>query len=119
MLSSRPSLELSVSIWLDRVSASPPGLCVLTSSASQLHAECPNAPAFEEPCPLTISSTSESIASHNSGRLSPVKQLQVLAAFDEPIVFCNFDDDAAVDDNAEPEHVTAMRTEIQGLADGV
>ncbi|KAH7020659.1 hypothetical protein B0J12DRAFT_393722 [Macrophomina phaseolina] len=57
------------------------------------------------------------VESHQSGRLSPVKQLQLLEDFeDQPVVFCNFDDEDAGD---EPEDVTAMRMAIQQFADGI
>lgn len=55
--------------------------------------------------------------SHQSGRLSPVKQLQLLEDFEEqPVVFCNFDDD---EEGEEPEDVTAMRRAIQRFGDGI
>ena len=55
--------------------------------------------------------------SHQSGRLSPAKQIQLLEDFEEdPVIFCNFDDDV---DGTEPEDVRLMREAIQRLADGV
>lgn len=57
------------------------------------------------------------VESHQSGRLSPVKQLQLLEDFEEqPVVFCNFDDDG---EGEEPEDVTAMRRATQQFADGI
>lgn len=61
------------------------------------------------------SETSE-VESHRSGRLSPVKQLQLLEDEDQPVVFCNFDDDQG---SEEPADVTAMRSAVQQYADGV
>lgn len=63
-----------------------------------------------------ISETSE-LESHQSGRLSPIKQLQLLEDFEEqPVIFSNFDDD---EDGEEPEDVIAIRTAIQRFADGI
>lgn len=81
-----------------------------------------DAPQFPPPYP-TKSASSEEVSeafeaeSHQSGRLSPVKQIQLLEDFEEhPVVFCNFDDDT---DEAEPEDVTLMRRAIQRFADGI
>jgi len=55
--------------------------------------------------------------SHQSGRLNPAKQIQLLEDFEEnPVIFCNFDDDV---DGTEPEDVRLMREAIQHLTDGV
>lgn len=65
----------------------------------------------------SVPTSSSGLESHCSGRLSPVKQLQVLEDFDEqPVVICNFDDDVG---GEEPEDVTTMRTAIQRFADGI
>ena len=65
----------------------------------------------------TASEASE-IESHQSGRLSPVKQLQLLEDFEEqPVVFCNFDDEER--EGEEPEDVTVMRRATQRFADGI
>ncbi|CAI6226889.1 unnamed protein product [Periconia digitata] len=65
---------------------------------------------------VAVSEASEA-ESHQSGRSSPVKQLQLLKDLDEyPVVFCNFDDNK---EGEEPEDVTTMRTAIQQFADGV
>ncbi|KAF2257717.1 hypothetical protein CC78DRAFT_505823 [Lojkania enalia] len=62
-------------------------------------------------------SEASEVESHQSGRLSPVKQLQLLEDFEEqPVVFCNFDDD---EEGEEPEDVTAMRRATQQFADGI
>lgn len=62
-------------------------------------------------------SEASEVESHQSGRLSPVKQLQLLEDFEEqPVVFCNFDDD---EEGEEPEDVTAMRRAAQQFADGI
>ncbi|KAH7111888.1 hypothetical protein B0J11DRAFT_554324 [Dendryphion nanum] len=54
---------------------------------------------------------------NDSGRLSPVKQLQLLEDFEEqPVVFCNFDDK---EDGEEPEDVTEMRRADQRFADSI
>ena len=64
----------------------------------------------------TASEASE-VESHQSGRLSPAKQLQLLEDFtDQPVVFCNFDDE---DEGEEPEDVTAIREAAQQFADGI
>lgn len=80
------------------------------------------APQFAPPSP-TKSASSAAVSeaseaeSHQSGRLSPVKQLQLMEDFEEqPVIFCNFDDD---EDGEEPEDVTAMRRAVQRFADGV
>ncbi|PVH90851.1 hypothetical protein DM02DRAFT_397619 [Periconia macrospinosa] len=65
---------------------------------------------------VAVSEASEA-ESHQSGRLSPIKQLQLLEDLEEhPVVFCNFDDN---EEGEEPKEVTAMRTAIQQFADGV
>lgn len=65
---------------------------------------------------VAVSEASEA-ESHRSGRLSPVKQLQLLEDLEEyPVAFCNFNDN---EEGEEPEDVTAMRTAIQQFADGV
>ncbi|KAF1993743.1 hypothetical protein P154DRAFT_557593 [Amniculicola lignicola CBS 123094] len=65
----------------------------------------------------TAASETSEAESHQSGRLSPVKQLQMMEDFEEqPVVFCNFDDD---EDVQEPLDVMAMRRAIQRFADGV
>ena len=81
-----------------------------------------DAPQFPPPSP-TKSASSEAVSeafeaeSHQSGRLSPVKQIQLLEDLEEhPVVFCNFDDDA---NEGEPEDVTLMRRAIQRFADGI
>ncbi|RMZ72063.1 MFS monocarboxylate transporter [Pyrenophora seminiperda CCB06] len=64
-----------------------------------------------------LSSEVSEVESHQSGRLSPVKQLQLLEDFEEqPVVFCNFDDD---EEGEEPEDVTVMRRATQQFADGI
>lgn len=75
--------------------------------------------------PSTKSVSSESVSedfegeSHKSGRLSPVKQIQLLEDFqDYPVVFCNFDGDTDTNE-AEVEDVTSMRTAVQRFADGI
>ncbi|KAI9657282.1 MAG: hypothetical protein M1829_006927 [Trizodia sp. TS-e1964] len=65
----------------------------------------------------SVSSKEESEAfeaeSHQSGRLSPLKQIQILEDSEEyPVIFCNFDD------LTEPEDVTLMRRAVQRFADG-
>ncbi|KAF2453090.1 hypothetical protein BDY21DRAFT_388301 [Lineolata rhizophorae] len=80
--------------------------------------------ALQFPPPsLTKSASSDAVSeafeaeSHQSGRLSPVKQIQLLEDFEEqPVVFCNFDDDV---DGAEPEDVVLMRRAMQRFADGI
>lgn len=81
-----------------------------------------DAPQFLPPSP-TKGASSEAVSeafeaeSHQSGRLSPVKQIQLLEDFEEhPVVFCNFDDDM---DGVEPEDVMLMRRAIQRFADGI
>jgi hypothetical protein len=81
-----------------------------------------DASRFPPPSPAT-SASSEAVSdafeveSHQSGRLSPVKQIQLLEDFEEnPVVFCNFDDDV---DGVEPDDVTFMRRAIQRFADGI
>lgn len=84
--------------------------------------ELDDAPQF--PPPSSTKSASSEVASeafeaesHQSGRLSPVKQIQLLEDFEEhPVIFCNFDDDV---DGAEPADVTLMRRAIQRFADGI
>lgn len=78
---------------------------------------------FQPPLSPTKSASSAAaseaseVESHQSGRLSPVKQLQLLEDFEEqPVVFCNFDDDG---EGEEPEDVTAMRRATQQFADGI
>ncbi|KAL8908301.1 MAG: hypothetical protein Q9171_005509 [Xanthocarpia ochracea] len=62
-------------------------------------------------------SEASEVESHQSGRLSPVKQLLILEDSEEhPVLFCNFDDG---EDGGEPEDVTAMRKAIQRFADGI
>ena len=62
-------------------------------------------------------SEASEVESHQSGRLSPVKQLQVLEDFDEqPVVFCNFDGEG---EGNEPEDVSLMRGAAQQFADGI
>ena len=62
-------------------------------------------------------SEASEVESHQSGRLSPTKQLQLLEDFEEhPVLFCNFDDG---EDGGEPEDVTAMRRAVQRFADGI
>ncbi|KAH8723966.1 hypothetical protein GQ44DRAFT_773545 [Phaeosphaeriaceae sp. PMI808] len=80
-------------------------------------------PQFPLPPTASASSAAASEASgvefesHQSGRLSPVKQLQILEDFEEqPIVFCNFDDN---EKGEEAEDVTAMRRVTQQFADGI
>jgi PD-(D/E)XK nuclease superfamily protein len=75
------------------------------------------------PSSPTKSASSEAVSeafeaeSHQSGRLSPVKQIQLLEDSEEnPVVFCNFDDGL---DGTEPEDVRLMRRAIQRLADGI
>ncbi|KAL9078306.1 MAG: hypothetical protein Q9157_002769 [Trypethelium eluteriae] len=64
----------------------------------------------------TASEASE-VESHLSGRLSPVKQLQLLEDFEEnPVFFRNFNDE---EEGEEPEDVTAMRRATQQFADGI
>lgn len=78
-----------------------------------------DAAQFHPPSPAQ-SASSDAVSeaeSHQSGRLSPVKQIQLLEDSEEyPVVFCNFEDDA---DGAEPEDVTVMRRAAQRFADGV
>jgi hypothetical protein len=57
-----------------------------------------------------------SVESHQSGRLSPSKQLQALEDEDQPVFFCNFGD---TEEHEEGVDVVAMRNAIQSLADGV
>jgi hypothetical protein len=57
---------------------------------------------------VAVSEASET-ESHQSGRLSPVKRLQLLEDLDKyPVVFCNFNDE----EGEELEDVTTMRTAI-------
>ncbi|KAL9082445.1 MAG: hypothetical protein Q9165_008891 [Trypethelium subeluteriae] len=64
-----------------------------------------------------IASEASKAELHQSGRFSPVKQLQLLEDFEEnPVVFCNFDDE---EDREEPEDVTTMRKTTQQFADGI
>ena len=73
-----------------------------------------DAPDFSAPPSARAESEAES---HHSGRLSPAKQLMHLEdCVDQPIVFCNFDDDVQ---GEEPADVRSMRTMIQRYADGV
>ncbi|KAI4157759.1 MAG: hypothetical protein LQ342_008023 [Letrouitia transgressa] len=68
----------------------------------------------------SITATSSGFESHNSGRLSPVKQLQILEDLDEqPVVFCNFDDDDDIVDGEEFEGFLHMRRAMQKFADGI
>jgi hypothetical protein len=65
----------------------------------------------------SITTSSSELESHHSGRLSPVKQLQVLEDFNgQLIVFCNFDDDM---EGEELEDVAVMRTAIQSFVDSI
>ena len=57
-----------------------------------------------------------SVESHQSGRLSPSKQLQALEDDEQPVYFCNFWD---TEEHEEHDDVATMRDTIQGFADGV
>lgn len=72
----------------------------------------PTSPAKSD----SITTSSSGLESHRSGRLSPVKQLQVLEDFDErSVMFYNFDDNKG----EEAEDVATMRTAIRRFADGI
>lgn len=73
-------------------------------------------PSPTKSTPSAAGSETSEVESHRSGRLSPVKQLQLLEDEDQPVVFCNFDDDQ---EGKEPADVTAMRSAIQQYADGM
>jgi hypothetical protein len=73
-------------------------------------------PSPTKSTPSAAGSEASEVGSHRSGRLSPVKQLQLLEDEDQPVVFCNFDDDQEAE---EPADVTAMRSAIQQYADGM
>lgn len=73
---------------------------------------------FPSPSPTKSNTTPSeaSLESHQSGRLSPSKQLQALEDDEQPVFFCNFGD---VDKHEERADVATMRSAIQHLADGV
>lgn len=82
------------------------------------------APHFAPPSPappsesssVSASASDVSLESHQSGRLSPTKQLMMLEDLEEdPVVFCSFDDTIY----EEPADVFAMRCAAQRFADGV
>ncbi|KAF1938276.1 hypothetical protein EJ02DRAFT_469074 [Clathrospora elynae] len=62
------------------------------------------------------SESTASVASHRSGKLSPVKQIEALKDLERPVIFCDFN---SVDADSERSDVAAMRTAVQILADGV
>ena len=61
-------------------------------------------------------SGASSVASHKSGRLSPVKQIHALNDLERPVIFCDFN--SAQSDSERPD-VAAMRAAVQLLADGI
>lgn len=73
---------------------------------------------FPSPSPTKSNTTPSepSVGSHQSGRLSPSKQLQALEDEDQPVFFCNFGD---IEEHEEFVDVEKMRDAIQRFADGV
>ena len=63
----------------------------------------------------TTNASNSDIQSHNSGRLSTIKQMGLLEDLEKPVIFCNFDDE----EEEEPADVTNMRAAIQRYADGI
>ncbi|KAH8707026.1 hypothetical protein GQ44DRAFT_777593 [Phaeosphaeriaceae sp. PMI808] len=90
-----------------------------TEGVSQLSQFSAGIPLFfPSPLPTKSNTTPSetSIESHQSGRLSPSKQLQALEDEDKPVFFCNFGD---TEEHEEGPGLATMRDAIQGLADGV
>ncbi|KAL5420726.1 hypothetical protein PMIN04_006217 [Paraphaeosphaeria minitans] len=73
-------------------------------------------PSLTKSTPSAAGSETSEVESHRSGHLSPLKQLQLLEDEDQPVMFCNFDDDQ---EGEEPADVRAMRSAIQQFADSV
>jgi hypothetical protein len=73
---------------------------------------------FSRPASPTKSESNVSVSSHQSGRLSPVKQIQALEDFEHPVTFRDFDSLQVAGKRQHPD-VTAMQEAIQTLADGV
>lgn len=81
----------------------------------------PSLHQFEPPSPRRTEpdaavSDTVSLESHNSGRLSPTKQLQALEDSENSLVFCNFHDH---EENEECVDVMRMRDMIREFADGI
>ncbi|KAF1919806.1 hypothetical protein BDU57DRAFT_536750 [Ampelomyces quisqualis] len=133
-----------ISVWIDRVDSTPQDVISISplSSPSRVHYDkenprqtprpskrqrditgVPQLPLdsprlFPSPSPTKSNTTPSeaSIESHQSGRLSPSKQLQALEDEDQPVFFCNFGD---IEEHEQRVDVAAMRDAIQRLADGV